>query len=82
MYEQQSGSISMPMLIILVSWLTALFISFGLMPANGTVVASLLVSAPSVSAATFLILEIYSPHHALIKISRVMLRSALTQLGN
>jgi Putative MetA-pathway of phenol degradation len=62
MYEQQSGSISMPMLVILVSWLTALFISFGLYaPANGTVVASLLVSALSVSAATLLILEMYSP---------------------
>jgi hypothetical protein len=29
-YEQQSASISMPLLIILVFWLTALFISFGL----------------------------------------------------
>ena len=42
MYEQESTSISMPMLIILVSWLTALFISFGLYaPANGTVFASI-----------------------------------------
>ena len=83
MYEQQSGSISMPMLIVLVSWLTALFVSFGLYaPANGTVVVSLLVSALSVSAATLLILEMYSPHHVLTKISSVALRAALTQLGN
>jgi hypothetical protein len=83
MYEQQSGSISMPLLIILVSWLTALFISFGLYaPANGTVVVSLLVSALSVSAATLLILEMYSPHRALFKISIVALRAAVTQLGN
>ncbi|MGB7493829.1 MAG: hypothetical protein WBW05_05445 [Candidatus Acidiferrum sp.] len=82
-YEQQSGSISMPMLIILVSWLTALFISFGLYaPTNGTVVTSLLVSALSVSAAIFLILELYSPYHGLIKISSATLRAALTQLGN
>jgi hypothetical protein len=41
-YEQRTSSISMPMLIILVSWLTALFISLGLYaPANGTVVISL-----------------------------------------
>jgi len=83
MYEQQSGSISMPMLIVLVSWLTALFVSFGLYaPANGTVVVSLLVSALSVSAATLLILEMYSPHRVLTKISSVALRAALTQLGN
>ena len=45
MYEQESASISIPMLIILFSWLITLFISFGLFaPANGTVVISLLVS--------------------------------------
>jgi len=82
-YEQQSTSISMPMLIILVSWLTVLFISFGLYaPANGTVVTSLLVSAVSVSCAIFLILELYAPYRGLIKISSAPLRAALTQLGN
>lgn len=82
-YEQQSTSISMPMLVILVSWLTALFISFGLYaPANGTVVTSLLVSALSVSCAIFLILEMYTPYHGLIRISSAPLRAALTQLGN
>ena len=70
-YEQRSASISMPMLIVLVSWLTVLFISFGLYaPANGTVVASLLVSALSVSCAIFLILELYSPYGGLIRLSR------------
>jgi hypothetical protein len=61
-YEQQSTSISMPMLIILVSWLVALFISFGLYaPTNGTVVTGLLVSALSASCAILLILELYRP---------------------
>jgi hypothetical protein len=82
-YEQQSTSISMPMLIILVSWLTALFISFGLYaPTNGTVVTSLLVSALSASCAILLILELYSPYRGLIKISSAPVRVALTQLGN
>ena len=82
-YEQQSTSISMPMLIILVSWLTVLFISFGLYaPANGTVVTSLLVSALSVTCAIFLILELYAPYRGLIKISSAPLRAALTQMGN
>jgi hypothetical protein len=38
MYEQEAASISMPFLIVLVFWVTALFISFGLFaPRNGTV---------------------------------------------
>jgi len=82
-YEQQSTSISMPMLIILVSWLTVLFISFGLYaPTNGTVVTSLLVSALSVSCAILLILELYRPYRGLIKVSSAPLRAALMQLGN
>ena len=83
MYEQGSASISMPMLIILFSWLITLFISFGLFaPANGTVVISLLVSALSVSGAILLILELYTPYQGLIKLSSAPLHAALTQLGN
>lgn len=83
MYEQQSTSISMPMLIILVSWLATLFISFGLFaPANGTAVTALFVSALSVSGAILLILELYSPYRGVIKISSAPLRAALMQLGN
>jgi hypothetical protein len=82
-YEQQSASISMPMLIILVSWLTVLFISFGLYaPSNGTVVISLLVSALCVSCAILLILESYNSYRGLIRIPSAPLRVALTQLGN
>jgi hypothetical protein len=83
-YEQQStSSISMPMLIILVCWLIALFISFGLYaPTNGTVVTSLVVSALSVSCAILLILQLYNPYRGLIKISSAPLRAALTQLGD
>ena len=83
MYEQRVTSISIPMLIILVLWLTVLFISFGLYaPTNGTVVTSLLLSALSVSCAVFLILELYTPYHGLIRISSATLRAALAQLGN
>jgi uncharacterized protein (DUF486 family) len=82
-YEQESTSISMPMLIILLSWLTTLFISFGLFaPANRIAVTALLVSGLSVSGAILLILELYSPYAGLIRISSAPLRAALTQLGN
>jgi hypothetical protein len=50
MYKQRAHSLSTPMLAILVFWLMAIFISFGLFaPPNAMVVTSLLVSALSVS---------------------------------
>ncbi len=82
MYEQRSTSVSTPLLSILVSWLTALFVSFGLFaPRNGTVVASLVISAMSVGGAIFLILELYAPYTGLIKLSSAPLRVALAHLG-
>jgi hypothetical protein len=82
MYEQRATSISKPLLIVLVFWVTTIFISFGLFaPRNATVVASLLVSALSVSGAIFLILEMYTPYAGLIQVSSAPLRSAIMQLG-
>jgi UDP-N-acetylmuramyl pentapeptide phosphotransferase/UDP-N-acetylglucosamine-1-phosphate transferase len=82
MFEQESTSISLPFLVILVSWLTALFITFGLFaPPNATVVTALFVSALSVSGAVLLILELYAPYAGLIRISSAPLRAALIQLG-
>ncbi len=82
MYEQAITSVSMPLLVVLVLWLTVIFISFGLFaPFNATVVSSLLVSALSVSGAIFLILEMYGPYSGLIQISSAPLRAALAHLG-
>ena len=82
MYEQAITSVSMPLLIVLVLWLTVIFVSFGLFaPFNATVVSSLLVSALSVSGAIFLILEMYGPFSGLIQISSAPLRAALAHLG-
>ena len=82
MYEQATTSVSTPLLIVLVLWLTVIFIAFGLFaPFNGTVVCSLFVSALSVSGAIFLILEMYAPYTGVIQISSAPLRAALAQLG-
>jgi len=78
---QSVSSVSAPLLIVLIFWLTILFISFGLLsPRNATVDVSLLVSALSVSGAIFLILEMYSPFAGLIRVSSTPLRTALTHL--
>ena len=82
MYAQRTTSVSVPLLVMLVLWLTVIFISFGLFaPFNGTVVSSLLVSALAVSGAIFLILEMYEPYSGLIQISSAPLRAALAHLG-
>ena len=82
MYEQAGASISMPFLVVLVFWLIVLFVSFGLFaPRNIIVVGSILVSAVSVSAAIFLIMEMYRPYGGLIQISSAPLRAALAHLG-
>jgi hypothetical protein len=81
-YAQGSTSISMTLLVVLIFWLTIIFIGFGLFaPANGTVFAGLFVAASSVSAAILLILELYTPYSGLIQLSSAPLRNALTQLG-
>jgi hypothetical protein len=67
---------------MLVSWLTIIFASFGLVsPRNPTVIAILLVCALSAACALFLVLELDTPYEGLLKVSSVPLRSALTHLG-
>ena len=82
MYEEETESIALPLLVILVLWLAIIFISFGLFaPFNATVVSSLFASALSVSGAIFLILDMYRPYSGLIQISSAPLRFALAHLG-
>jgi hypothetical protein len=82
MYEQRMNTISLPLLALLIFWLTALFVSFGLFaPRNTTVVAALFVSSLSVSGAILLILEMYTPYQGIIRISDAPIRAALAHLG-
>src|SRR6266404_3737940 len=82
MFEQRGRSISVPLLTMLVFWLTINFVSFGLFaPRNGTVITTLFLCALAVSGAIFLIQEMYEPYTGLIHISSAPVRSALEQLG-
>ena len=82
MYEQQAVQVSRPMLVVVVFWLTILFMSFGVYaPWNGTVVTALFAAALAVSGAIFLILEMYVPFGGLIHISSAPLKAALQYLG-
>jgi hypothetical protein len=82
MFTQRDTTVSKPILIIVIFWLTAIFLSFSLYAArNLLVITSLGVAALSVSGAVFLILEMYQPFGGLIHVSSGPLRFALAHLG-
>ena len=80
---QRHDSISTPLLVVVVSWLTLIFVGFGLFspPRNATVVAALFLCALSVSGAIFLILEMDDPLTGLVRISDVPMRRALSLIA-
>ncbi len=82
LFAQTGGSIPTPFLIILVFWLSAIFVSFTLFAqTNLVVMASLFVCALSFACAIFLVLELDNPFTGLMGISSATLRSALLPLS-
>ena len=82
LFTQTGGSIPTPFLIILVFWLSAIFVSFTLFArTNLVVMASLFVCALSFACAIFLVLELDNPFTGLMGISSATLRSALLPLN-
>jgi len=78
LFTQSGGSIPVPFLIILVFWLSAIFVSSTLFArTNVVVMASLFVCALSFSCAIFLVLELDSPFTGLMRIPSATLRGAL-----
>jgi hypothetical protein len=82
LFEQGGSSIPMPFLVLLIFWVTIIFLSFGLFaPPNATVIAAMFLCALSVSGAIFLILELDRPFGGLIEISSAPLQRAFEHLG-
>jgi hypothetical protein len=81
MFADGDNPILTPFLLILIVWLTVIFISFGLFVEPGPVaVTVLLVFALSVSSALFLIADLSQPYAGLMQISREPLRTLLSPL--
>lgn len=81
MFEQHTVPVPNLLLIMLIGWLTVLFLSFGIFaPRNLTVLAGLFLAAVAVCGAILLILEMYHPQSGLIRVSDAPLRAALAQL--
>jgi hypothetical protein len=80
--EQAQTSLPVPLLVVLVLWLTVLFASFGLLaPPNATVITVLVICALSAAAAVFVVVELGHPHEGLLKVSSAPLLKALSHLG-
>jgi len=80
--EQAQSALPLLFLVVLLFWLTMLHLSFGLfVPRNPTVITVLLISALSVSAAIFIILEMNHPLQGIIKVCSAPMHKALEHLG-
>lgn len=68
--EHKKRHISGILLIVLIFWLNAIFISFGLLaPRNRTVIGILFICAISISAAVFILMEMNNPYNGFINVS-------------
>lgn len=82
MFEQTNGSISWPLLAVLISWISVLFLGFGLLARlHITIVMTMIVGALSVASAIFLMLELSEPYQGLMRISDLPIQAALAHMG-
>jgi hypothetical protein len=81
--SQEAGSaISMPFLVVVVSWLALIFACFGLLaPENATVRVIVFLCALAVSTAVLLILELDRPFQGFITISMEPMHDAVQHLA-
>jgi hypothetical protein len=78
---QSTESVSLPLLTVLVTWLSVIALCTGLYaPRNGIAATAAVLCAASVSAAIFLIVEMYSPFDGLLRVSDAPFRTALGYL--
>jgi hypothetical protein len=79
--EQEQNQLPLSLVLILVFWLSLIFVSFGLFaPSNVTALTVLFLGACAISAAIFLVLDLDRPLEGFIKVSSNPLRDALAHL--
>jgi hypothetical protein len=80
--EQQGPSVQRIVVVILVSWVTVIFASFGMnAPRNGTVVMTFLFCSLAIGGAIFLILEMDRPLGGVMQISSLPVRDVIAQMS-
>lgn len=82
LFAQKGNSIPMPFLIVLIFWITIIFVSFSLFAEpTPVVIGALFIFALSATGAIFLVLELGQPFSGLMQISSALLRNSLAPLG-
>lgn len=80
--QQSTTAIPVPFLVLLVFWLSVLFLTFGLFaPRNMTVLATLFLCAVGVSGAVMMVLDLETPFGGVIRLSDVPMRHALEAIS-
>jgi hypothetical protein len=80
--EHQGPNVRPVVLLILVSWITIIFASFGLnAPRNATVIAAYIVCSLGIGGAVFLIIEMDNPFQGPLQIPRAPMANALAQMA-
>ena len=80
--EQQGPSVQRVVLVILVSWVTVIFASFGMnAPRNSTVTVAFLICSLAIGGAIFLILEMDRPLDGVMRISSWPMQNALAHMN-
>ncbi len=79
--EQAEPSVRAVILAVLVTWITLIFVSFGLnAPRNGTVVVAFLVCSIAIGGSIFLILQLDSPFDGIMRVSSRPITNALAHM--
>jgi hypothetical protein len=82
MFVETTAKISTPLLVILILWVSTLFLGFGVFARlNPTACGSFLVGSVCVAAAIFLILELSLPFSGLMRLSDGPVRYAISRVG-
>jgi hypothetical protein len=80
-YEQMNSEIQWPLIAVFVFWLVTVYFSFGVLtPRDGVLIAGLFLSALSLAAAAYLVIELDTPYQGLVSISSKPLHSAINHL--
>jgi hypothetical protein len=78
---QESGRTPRPFLVVVIFWVSVLFVSYTIFaPFNATVIATVLVAALSVSIAVNLIFDMDQPFLGFIKVSSAPMEQALEKM--
>jgi len=82
MFEQIGGATSWQLLVVLIFWLSVLFLGFGLFARPSIIiVGAFLVGSVSVGSAFFLILELSQPYGGFMQVPDIAVQKALVELN-